>query len=87
MATQRAYGFRCLAIPFYYWKYHQSQWSLPVLYIPYKRKPVRGIYFDYWYHRGQGNILYTKSRGKLSTLSNFQRRDMTAPAEEHSPAN
>ncbi|KAK0466224.1 uncharacterized protein EV420DRAFT_1510630 [Desarmillaria tabescens] len=34
MAAKQVHGFRCLASPFYYLKYHLSQWSLPVLYSP-----------------------------------------------------
>ncbi|KAK0464480.1 uncharacterized protein EV420DRAFT_1516576, partial [Desarmillaria tabescens] len=34
MAAKRVHGIRCLAGPFYYWKYQWSQWSLPVLYSP-----------------------------------------------------
>ena len=80
--TMVSLGSRRLAIPFYYWKYHQSQRSLPLLCIPYKPKLGGDFYFSYCYHRGQGNILYAESRGKLSILSHFQRRGMAAPAEE-----
>ncbi|KAK0444266.1 uncharacterized protein EV420DRAFT_1575036 [Desarmillaria tabescens] len=42
MASKRPHGLRLLAAPRFYWKYKQSQWSLPVAYSYYYRIVGRG---------------------------------------------